>query len=575
MVARLLQLSIFIVLLLPITTANALSFTAAVDARKLQAGNSFQLTLTADENALNKQPDLSPLKQDFEVLQQQKSSQVKFVNGEISSETQWQLTLLPKSEGYLVIPPLSYGAKKTKAIPIQVTQRSNSTAQHSSKLVYIEAEVEKNDIYVQEQVIFYLRIFKRAQLLDASLSKPESEDLVIERLGEARSYTTKRNGYPYEVTEYRFAAYPQKSGTIVIPASVLTGSLAAGSRRFMFDPFGNAGKPIRRKSEDITLTVKAIPATYPENIPWIPAKKLSLSSKWSPLTPTFTVGEPATRTVTLQAIGVAAASLPPLPQPDSAGIKIYPDQPSYHSVPGPDGVESQRTESYAVIPTKGGTIELPAISVHWWNTSTDSLEIASIPPQSVQVMGSQRNHQTDSPVSLPPPTISNTDIAPPSVAQNPASTNSTWIWIALSIFVAWILTLAALFWAIRRNKPSSITKEEKPDSVFSNHKLKESHQQFIKACKAKEPRRTEKNLSAWAAQQLQDRSIRSSGAILQHIEDEQLEKAINELQAVLYRKKALEEWNNQLLLDASDCIEKSDSSKGPTKSLLDLHPSSG
>ena len=575
MVARLLQLSIFMVLLMPLTAANALNFTADVDARKLQAGNSFQLTLTADENAINKQPDLSPLRQDFEILQQQKSSQVKFVNGEISSETQWQITLLPTSEGYLVIPPISYGTKKSKAIPIQVAKRSKSTAQHSTKLVYLEAEVEKTDVYVQEQVIFYLRIFKRAQLLDASLSKPESENLVIERLGEARSYTTKRNGYPYDVTEYRFAAYPQKSGTIVIPASTLTGAIAAGSRRFMFDPFGNAGKAIRRKSEDITLTVKAIPLSYPENIPWIPAKSLSLSSEWSPSNPTFAVGEPATRTVSLKAVGVAASLLPPLPQPDGENVKIYPDQPSYNSVAGPDGVESQRIESYAVIPTKGGTVELPAISVHWWNTSSDSLEVASLPALNIQVTGAQRNHQTDAPISLPPPTISKPDVAPPSVAQTPAPINSTWIWVALSIFVAWVATLVALFWAVKRNKLSAITKEQQPESAFSNHKLKESRQQFVIACKAKEPRRTEKKLSAWAAQQLQDRSIRSSGAILQHIEDEQLERAIKELQAVLYRKKPLEEWDNQLLLDASDCIEKADPSKRPVRSLLDLHPSPG
>jgi len=146
-------------------------------------------------------------------------------------------------------------------------------------LIFLDASTDKTDVYVQEQVIFYLRVYQRSQLANASLSKPDIENAVIESLGEARSYTTSHQGQTYNVTEYRFAIYPQKSGTLTIPKSVLTGSIAANSRRLMFDPFGNAGKRIRRQSQEITLTVKAIPATYPKNVPWLPAHQLSLNDK--------------------------------------------------------------------------------------------------------------------------------------------------------------------------------------------------------------------------------------------------------------------------------------------------------
>ena len=573
MVARLLHFSFFIALLMPMTAANALSFTASVDTHRVEAGNSFQLTLKADEQSFNKQPNLTPIKQDFDYKSNGQSNQVKIINGQITSETQWKLTLFPKSEGYLVIPPISYGNKKTKAITIKVTKPSKSSSPRTSQLIFLDASTDKKEVYVQEQILFYLRVYQRSQLANASLSKPDIENTIIESLGEGRAYTASHNGYTYDVIEYRFAIYPQKSGKFVIPTSVLSGSIASNAQRFRFDPFGNAGKPIRRKSQEISVTVKPIPESYPKNVPWIPAHNLSLEEAWSPTPPIFAVGDPVTRTITLNATGVASSLLPPLPIPNSDDIKVYPDQPSNHSIAGTDGILSERTESYAIIPTRGGNIQLPALNVHWWNTNTDTLEIASIDTQHINVTGSQRHHQTDSTVNAPPPTINSDDVVPPSVTAVPPATNSTWTWIAIAAISLWVLTTFTLIWSLKRKKIATVTEDVQTTSVFSSQKLKENHQQFSKACKAKEPRRTEKYFALWAAQILQDRSIRSSAAVLNVIEDDTLTKAINELQAVLYRNKPLDEWDNQSLLDCSGNIEKIITQKNSqTNALVSLHP---
>mgnify|MGYP000526233972 CR=1 FL=1 len=575
MVNRLLHFSIFLMLFMPITSTYALNFTASVDTHKPRAGNSFQLILKADEQAFNRQPNLAPLKQDFEILRESQSNQVRLIDGQITSESQWKLTLLPKSEGYLVIPPITYGNKKTKAITIKVAKARKRASTNNSQLVFLEATTDKTEVYVQEQTIFYLRVYKRAQLADASLAPPEVENAVIESLGEPRIYTTQVQGNAYNVTEYPFAIYPQKSGKLTIPSSVLSGAIAANSRRFMFDPFGNAGKPIRRKSKAIEITVKAIPTSYPKNVPWIPARNLSLTEQWAPVNPEFKVGEPATRSVTLTATGVAASLLPPLPQPSGDNVKIYPDQPTYGSAPGPDGIQSERTESYAVIPTKGGVVTLPKINVHWWNTVTDTMEIASIEQQAIQVAGTQLKHQTDSSLNNPPPTNNNADVAPPSVANMTNDTNPTWIWIAAIAALLWVITSIALIFALKRKKPSTNTEIIKPESPFSSSKLRESHRNFVQACKAKEPRRTEKQLAIWASQLLKDRSIRSSSAILQHIDNKELAQAIHNLQAVLYRGQPIGEWDNEQLLNATNAVEKATQENQQPSALADLHPSVG
>ena len=188
-------------------------------------------------------------------------------------------------------------------------------------------------------------------------------------------------------------------------------------------------------------------------------------------------------------------------------------------------------------------------------------------------VGSQRHHQTDSMVNAPPPTISSDDVAPPSVAESSPSANATWTWIAIAAISLWALTTIALIWSLKRKKITTVTEDVQTTTAFSSQKLKENHLQFTKACKAKEPRRTEKYVALWAAQLLQDRSIRSSTAILNHLDDEALTKAINDLQTVLYRNKPLDEWDNQSLLDATANIEKIIADKSVSSNVLvDLHP---
>ena len=145
-------------LLLAATQVAAADVTAEVDTHKLQQGDSLVLTVTVNERAFGKQPDFSALKEQFKIINTVNSSSVRMINGQMESSLSWRLTLVPKVTGYIVIPPIEYDGKQTRPITIQVVKRAAGSKRSAKNLVFIEANVDKKEVYVQEQVVLTLRL---------------------------------------------------------------------------------------------------------------------------------------------------------------------------------------------------------------------------------------------------------------------------------------------------------------------------------------------------------------------------------------------------------------------------------
>ena len=99
-----------------ISAAAYASVNASVDSDQVAAGDTVELTLSHDGQT-GAQPDLAALRQDFDVLSTSRSSNVRIVNGSLSSETQLRLTLSPKRSGQLTIPSLRLGQRTDLAHP--------------------------------------------------------------------------------------------------------------------------------------------------------------------------------------------------------------------------------------------------------------------------------------------------------------------------------------------------------------------------------------------------------------------------------------------------------------------------
>src|SRR5690606_10355444 len=134
--------------------------------------------------------------------------QYSMVNGKISSSTSWILTLLPKTDGFIAIPGLEYGDQTSKPLKLHVTQRRQTDAVNTSEIVFLDAQVDKTDVYVQEQIIYTVRLYRRIDLHESNYSAPKVDNAVMEPLGTQREYTSTVQGRGYKIVELRYVIFP-------------------------------------------------------------------------------------------------------------------------------------------------------------------------------------------------------------------------------------------------------------------------------------------------------------------------------------------------------------------------------
>ena len=88
---------------------------ASVDNNSVGADAQIELMLEHDGQT-SAEPDLSPLKQDFDVLSTSRSSNVQIINGSMTSSVRLVLSLSPKHGGRLEIPAITWGSEKSNPL---------------------------------------------------------------------------------------------------------------------------------------------------------------------------------------------------------------------------------------------------------------------------------------------------------------------------------------------------------------------------------------------------------------------------------------------------------------------------
>ncbi|PAV74156.1 hypothetical protein WR25_23066 [Diploscapter pachys] len=164
------------------------------------------------------------------------------------------------------------------------------------------------------------------------------ENAKVDPLGESRTYEKEINGVRHGVIETRYAIYPQQSGDLDVPPLRFTATAADNGEQPAGTP--RVGRQVQVSSLPLRLTVKPIPAGYPADRPWLPARSLTLEEHWNPdpnSQPTQ-IGDSLTRNISVRAEGLSSTQLPPLPATEAAGLRRYPDQPLLRNEIGERGM---------------------------------------------------------------------------------------------------------------------------------------------------------------------------------------------------------------------------------------------
>jgi hypothetical protein len=476
----------FTALLLPLllctAPAQAAELTASVDRSRLNSGETVELTLETSDVTQFGKPDLTALEALFEVRGTRQVNQLNTLNGDNRATTRWIITLLPKENGSVVIPPLQLGDAQSQPITVQVVESDTRENKNSLDPVFIEASLDQSSVYVQAQVILTLRIYHSVSLYDdSSLTPLQIADARIEQLGDTRTYEKDLNGVRHGVIEMRYAIYPQHSGLLTIAPQTFSATLVDTQPSQDANAQGpKPGKLMRVSSAEIPLTVKPKPLTYPVDAPWLPARSLSLSESWNPEPEHTQVGDSLTRSLTLKVEGLAASQLPALPATDVNGLRRYPDQPVLSNQSTDRGIVGSREEREALVPSRSGAIELPTVDVVWWNTFEDHLEHSSLPARTLQVANNP-SLQVDTPTGNLQPSAVDNDVL--------------WWWKLSTLILACTTLLGFGLWWRARWQPAvhrAAQTGPSPRTLMDDIK---------RASQANDPQATRQALDAWARQQ--------------------------------------------------------------------------
>ena len=453
-----------LIALLMSATAGA-AVVASVDRATVELNESFTLKLTVDVQ-VNVEPDVSALEADFVVGSRSQMSNTTILNGEVTRSRTWSYVLMARRAGNLTIPPITVGPETGNAVPITVAPQS--TAAPGEADIFIATEVDRNETYVQAQILYTVRTYRAVATRQPRWSEPAATgvETLVEIVGEEKNYEAMLNDKPYNVSERVYAFFPQESGELSIAparfeARVLRDGRITGRKVFQSDAINVAINPIPPP-----------PAEYPDAA-WLPATAVELRQDWSRDLDSLPAGEPITRHVTIVASGQLQTQLPMLEPELPEGVRVYPDKPELRTVADGNGVRALRRDQYALIGSRPGVVELPEVRLPWWNLTAGEWQVATLPAAALTILPSPDA------VVVEAPTEAVVDPAAP--AETVVVESRWWRTVSEVLGVVWLATLVAWWWSRQPKNRSAREPEPTPPHKLQARCLKEARKAALAA----------------------------------------------------------------------------------------------
>jgi hypothetical protein len=518
---------------------------AQVDRTEIAENESVELTISTAlqmSSSLNlfnlntlsiPQPDVSVVEKDFEILDRQQNYRVQIDNNRNNSVITWTYTLVPRNKGDITIPSISYEGEQTEPIAIRVRETSKKSTQDRD--VFLESETDLQDVYVQQQLIYKIRLYYALDLVSGELEQPKHQDAQITQLGKQKEYSRYVGSKRFNVIERTYTVFPKTSGKLTIPPVNFSGTFykrRMGKRVYFKDA-----------TDPVDITVKPPPPGFSGNL-WLPAQSLSIRDVWSNPAREINVGDSLTRTIQVLALGVEGVQLPPLPKVNINGLKVYPEPGKTATEEQAAGVTGSREEVQALIATTPGTYTLPEIRIPWWDVSKDKERVAVLQGTVIKVLGAVPNTQ-----NKPIPTA--TDMSTASTDSNKQAlpdgslagvdqsglTDSKLPWMLASAVLLglWLITL--FFWW---RKPLQVSAGKPNDNAMQPSQVSFSH---LEQLATQGSSRFVNEFSLWLTRAQQEGSINSK---LADAIKKQTRPALNELQSHYYGHNQQQSQNSDL-----------------------------
>ena len=533
-----------LIFLYGLTTAQEQNIEVSVDRNELARGETLTYTIRVYDQRQGMQLDLTPLTEEFDVLGTRTSSQIRSINGSVESWTDYIVTLFPLAEGELTIPSLEINDALTDPVAINVINEGPRSNQSNEEL-FLEIVVNKETIYVQEQLLFTVRLYYTINgIRNPQFTELEMADTVIQLIGSPNQYEKLIDGVRYGVYEKRYVIFPQRSGPLEIPDILFRGEVTDGSSNFVFRNLNT--RRVTAFIEGITIQVAERPEAARNNQFWLPVGNLTLEENWNIDLSNLKVGDSAIRTITMVADGLDGAVLPPFSPVEIQNLNLYPDPPDIQRTFVDGRIVGTRVESTTLVPVIAGSIEIPEVSIPWWNINTDQQERTVIAATFINVATIEGEVPSEQTV------ISTVNIeelleAAPVIDQSmiDAQAEAQFIevravWLNWLIALAFLITMFSIYFlllapnkhAIRAFFDTQLANLIKKFSPENNELV--AYRQLVIACRKQDLIRIRESLIQWSNHLLDTRTLLTMEDILEQTESIELHEHATQIQAALF-----------------------------------------
>jgi len=304
---------------------------------------------------------------------------MQWINGSVTNSKTISWTLAPKKTGKIKIPSLDVriGGQtyKTNQITLQVV---GSNKKQSDRDVFITSEIDKEEVYLGEQITLTFKLYKKVEISVEPFEIPEFSGFWTEELYRPNQIKIDKkidlNGVRYEVgTLYKVALFPISGGEYVIePLTMKVQTQKKRSRRNrdpFFDPFFNSffteteTKILR--SPERKIKIKIFPEPRPSGFSGAVGKfKIETSIDRD----STMVNEAITFKISISGTGnLGLFTIPKFKFSDK--LDQFPPKETFEKNNFRDALSGVMSWEYILVPRISGKISIPPIAMTYFDPS--------------------------------------------------------------------------------------------------------------------------------------------------------------------------------------------------------------
>ena len=364
--------------------------TLSLDRTEATTADSVKMTVGISVSGHSGSPVIQGIT-DFHISPGGTSTNIEFVNGRMSKRTDYIYYIQPVKPGTYHIGPaevrIGGRAYRSNTVELLVSKASDAAGQPPEQ-VFLKAEVSKKRSYVQEPLIYLLKLYRRLEVGNLSLNLPEISDLNFRKLGDPLEYQSNYAGQQYNVLELRYEIVAEHAGKYTIEGASMGMTVyeprTSRTRSPFSDPFFmfSSGRPAKFTSDAIELEIVPLPTEgRPDDFSSL-VGTYEIASSVEPAGIAW--GESASLTVTLSGAGNVTC-MPDIELPGIKQVKVYADQPVLETRPTARGFEGTKTMKWALVPQAEGTFVIPSVKVNFFDSAQDRYRTISTEPQVLTV----------------------------------------------------------------------------------------------------------------------------------------------------------------------------------------------